>query len=225
MKPITDIDDPRYLKALAHPLRIRILAMLSERAASPVQLAAKLDATLGTVAYHVRTLHTLGLLELVDTRQRRGATEHYYRAHGRPRFVDDAWGGLLPADKQRMISALLRQIGEFVSASAAAGGFDRSDSRSLRTSFRLDEQGWEELARATHAWQREAAEIADAAARRLEERNGADADGDRPAGTIDAGLIMMLFEALPFSDHPPDSGPTGGGGSRRRTARQTAKRG
>src|SRR5437763_7371285 len=27
-KPITNIDDPRYVKALAHPMRIRVLAML-----------------------------------------------------------------------------------------------------------------------------------------------------------------------------------------------------
>jgi DNA-binding transcriptional ArsR family regulator len=63
-----------FFKALAHPLRIRILAMLADHSASPVQLSSKLDATLGTVAYHVRTLHSLGLVELVDTRQRRGAT-------------------------------------------------------------------------------------------------------------------------------------------------------
>ena len=125
MKPITDIDDPRYVKALAHPLRIRILAMLADHSASPVQLSGKLDATLGTVAYHVRTLHSLGLVELVDTRQRRGATEHYYRAREHPRFPDDAWSDLAPVAKQRMLSAMLQQIGQYVTGSAAAGGFAR----------------------------------------------------------------------------------------------------
>ncbi|HEX2105218.1 MAG TPA: winged helix-turn-helix domain-containing protein [Solirubrobacteraceae bacterium] len=206
MKPITDIDDPRYLKALAHPLRIRILAMLAERSASPVQLAAKLDASLGTVAYHVRTLHSLGLVELVDTRQRRGATEHYYRAHARPRFTDEAWHGLPAVDKQRTLSALLQQIGQFASASAAAGGFDRSDSHMTRTSLRLDPRGWAELAEATRAWLDEAEKIGEAAAERLA-RGSADSDGDAgPARPLDAGLVVMLFEALPFSDHPPDPG-------------------
>ena len=74
--PITDVEDPRYVKALAHPLRVRILSMLEERDASPVALAEHLDATLGTVAYHVRTLERLGLIEMVATHQRRGATEH-----------------------------------------------------------------------------------------------------------------------------------------------------
>src|SRR5688572_11013843 len=199
VKPITNIDDPRYLKAMAHPLRIRILAMLSERAASPVQLAGKLDATLGTVAYHVRTLRSLGLLELVDTRQRRGATEHYYRAHARPRFSDGAWDALAPVDKQRMLSAMLQQIGQFTSASAAAGGFDRADSHTTRESFKLDERGWAELAEATKTWLAEADRIEEAAAKRL----AGDADGGTPP-TIDAGLVLMLFEALPFSEHPPE---------------------
>jgi DNA-binding transcriptional ArsR family regulator len=225
VKPITDIDDPRYLKALAHPLRIRILAMLAERSASPVQLASKLDATLGTVAYHVRTLHSLGLVELVDTRQRRGATEHYYRAHASPQFTDDAWHGLPPADKQRMLSATLRQIGQFVSASAAAGGFDRADSEMVRTSLQVDQRGWEQLAEATRRWQREADEIAQAAGRRLagDGAAGADGDGDGhgPARTIDAGLVFMLFEGLPFSDHPPEAT----GGATKRSGRRRSRSG
>src|SRR5438477_543648 len=59
MKPITNIDDPRYVKAMSHPLRVRILAMLDERTASPVELAGWLRASLGTVAYHVRTLERI----------------------------------------------------------------------------------------------------------------------------------------------------------------------
>jgi DNA-binding transcriptional ArsR family regulator len=221
VKPITDIDDPRYLKALAHPLRIRILAMLAERSASPVQLSGKLDASLGTVAYHVRTLHTLGLVELVDTRQRRGATEHYYRAQPYPRFSDDAWGALAPVDKQRMLSAMLQQIGQFVSASAASGGFDRADSHLTRNSLRLDARGWEQLAEASKGWLREADEIEAAAAARMKRSAAADGDGDGDghAPALDVGLVMMLFEALPFSEHPPEATDRDGRTGRRRRPR------
>src|ERR671929_86884 len=38
-EPITNIDDPRYVKAISHPLRVRILAMLQERTASPSELS------------------------------------------------------------------------------------------------------------------------------------------------------------------------------------------
>jgi DNA-binding transcriptional ArsR family regulator len=208
IKPITNIDDPRYVRALAHPLRIRILAMLEEQPASPVQLTAKLDATLGTVAYHVRTLHQLGLVELVDTRQRRGATEHYYRAREHPRFTDDAWEALGPVAKQRMLSAMLRQIGEYANGSAAAGGFDRKDAHITRTALRLDQQGWRKLAEATKKWLREVQRIEESAQKRLDAKEHPEA--------ITAGLVLMLFEALPFSEQAPrDSG----GSTARRSGR------
>jgi len=207
VKPITDIDDPRYVKALAHPLRIRILAMLADRSASPVQLSGKLDATLGTVAYHVRTLHSLGLVELVDTRQRRGATEHYYRAREHPRFPDDAWSDLAPVAKQRMLSAMLQQIGQYVTGSAAAGGFDRSEAHMTRSTLRLDERGWQQLATATRKWLREAEKIREGAAQRMDAAAASDgaaldgdaaSDGNGSAGTgLDVGLVVMLFEGRP----------------------------
>jgi DNA-binding transcriptional ArsR family regulator len=80
MKRVQTIDDPRYVKAMSHPSRVRILAMLDERKASPNPLAGWLGASLGTVAYHVRTLEQLGLIELVDETRVPGAVEHHYRA-------------------------------------------------------------------------------------------------------------------------------------------------
>jgi DNA-binding transcriptional ArsR family regulator len=203
VKPITDIDDPRYVKALAHPLRIRILAMLADRVASPVQLAAHLDATLGTVAYHVRTLHGLGLVELVDTRQRRGATEHYYRAREHPRFPDDAWSGLAPVAKQRMLSAILQQIGQYVTSSAAAGGFDHADAHMTRMSLRLDDHGFKQLAAASRKWLREAERIEEAAAARLERETSIDGDGG-----VEGGLVVMVFEGR--AGHARNDGDTDG---------------
>jgi DNA invertase Pin-like site-specific DNA recombinase len=54
--PACDDRGPHYVKAMSHPLRVRILAMLDERIASPTELAGWLHASLGTVAFHVRTL-------------------------------------------------------------------------------------------------------------------------------------------------------------------------
>jgi len=193
-QPITNIDDPRYVKALAHPLRIRVLAMLEEQPASPVQLAQRLpDASLGAIAYHVRTLLNLGLLELVGTRQRRGATEHVYRAIAHPRFTDESWDALGPVAKQRLLTAMLQQIGEYTANSAAAGGFDRPDAHITRTPLKLDEKGWTELAEASKEWLREVARIEAAARKRIE--RSAD-----PHATMDAGLVIMLFEAQTFTD-------------------------
>jgi len=75
--------DQRLVRALSHPLRVQILEILSERVASPNDLSEELGVELTHVAYHTRTLDRCGCLELVDTAQRRGATEHYYRTAAR----------------------------------------------------------------------------------------------------------------------------------------------
>ena len=104
------------------------------------------------MAYHVRTLHQLDLLKLVGTRQRRGATEHMYAAVARPSFSDDAWAAMEPVAKQRLLSSMLRQIGEYANGSAAAGGFDRDDANISRIALKLDERGWKKLAAASKKW-------------------------------------------------------------------------
>ncbi len=71
--------DPRLLKALAHPLRAKALPLFAEEPISPIQIAKQLDVDVRHIAYHVRVLRRLGYIELVETRQRRGALEHFYQ--------------------------------------------------------------------------------------------------------------------------------------------------
>jgi DNA-binding transcriptional ArsR family regulator len=99
--------DPRIVRALAHPVRIQILEILCERVASPNMLAAELDTGLTHVAYHTRALDRCGCLELVDTAQRRGATEHFYRANEDTTF---SWMPLrLDEEAWREVNAILRE--------------------------------------------------------------------------------------------------------------------
>lgn len=72
--------DQRLLRALAHPLRAKALPLFAEGAVSPIQVARQLDVDVSHIAYHIRVLRKLGFIELVATRQRRGALEHFYRA-------------------------------------------------------------------------------------------------------------------------------------------------
>jgi DNA-binding transcriptional ArsR family regulator len=72
--------DQRLLKALAHPLRAKALPLFAEGTVSPIQVAKRLDVDVSHLAYHIRVLRQLGFIELVETRQRRGALEHFYRA-------------------------------------------------------------------------------------------------------------------------------------------------
>ena len=50
------------------------------RTLSPKDLSLELQAPLSNVNYHVTELRHSNLVELVDERQVRGATEHFYRA-------------------------------------------------------------------------------------------------------------------------------------------------
>jgi DNA-binding transcriptional ArsR family regulator len=186
MKAITDINDPRLVKALAHPLRVQILSVLQDRTASPSDLAEELAAPLGNVSYHVRILAKLGLLKLVRKRQRRGAIEHMYRANGRVRVSDRAWGQVPGIVKEAMVEASLDQVGRYVEQSAAMGGFERPEAHMSRQPLRLDAKGWKELSAAVATLLEHANAIEAESQKRLEGRNH---DGE-----FEAGLVMMLFE-------------------------------
>jgi DNA-binding transcriptional ArsR family regulator len=198
VKPVTNISDPRYVKALSHPLRVRILALLQERTASPRELAEWLDATLGTVSYHVRTLHDFGLIELVKTTQVRGAIAHHYKASIRPRVDDEAWASAAPIVKQAAVGASLQTVDDYARASAAAGGFDRGEAHLSRTNLKLDARGWQQAARACEKLLGEMNRIEEAAAKRIEK--------DPHAPDIsDAALVVMLFEAVRLSRAEPEA--------------------
>src|SRR2546429_5306436 len=93
MKSFAAINEPRVAKALAHPLRARILGILEERRASPRELSDELGAPLGNVSYHVRALLNLKLIKLVKKTPPRGALEHHYESGGASaRLPDPAWG-------------------------------------------------------------------------------------------------------------------------------------
>src|SRR4051812_35722419 len=85
-RPPGQTSEARIAKALAHPLRARILQPLGERVASPGELALELDASLGVVSYHVCMLREYNCVELARTEPRRGALQHFYRAtaHANP---------------------------------------------------------------------------------------------------------------------------------------------
>jgi DNA-binding transcriptional ArsR family regulator len=213
MRPIKSIDDPRYVKAMSHPLRVRILAMLGERKASPNQLAGWLGVNLGTVAYHVRTLERAGLIELVDETRVRGAIEHHYRAAERIAVSDDAWAQATPIAKQAAVGSSMQVIDEYARASAAAGGFDRADAHVSRRIVRLDAQGFAELSEACARLLEQASAIEAAAAERIDPAAHAE-------DVVDAGLCLLLFEAARLTQA---AAPATARAGRRRPARRTAE--
>jgi DNA-binding transcriptional ArsR family regulator len=187
VKRYRDITDPSLAKALAHPLRTRILTVLEERTASPSEIAAELGAPLGVISYHFRRLHALGFLKLVKRVPRRGAVEHYYTVVAGPRITSSAWGSTPTIVKQATIVAALEEIGSRVNAAAQAGGFERPESHLSRSPVTVDDEGWNEIARELDALVARVQRIETASQKRIAETNHRSEQR--------ATVVLMLFDS------------------------------
>ena len=75
------LDKPEQLKALGHPLRVRVLEMLGQEGEWQLtnrELAQRLGVDPGHLHFHVRMLLKAGLIELAD--RERGGREKPYRS-------------------------------------------------------------------------------------------------------------------------------------------------
>jgi len=187
VKPRDQVIDPRLIKVLAHPLRVRILAILEQRVASPSEIAGELDASLGVVSYHVRRLEALGLIKLVRKTPRRGAVEHYYKADAKHHIPDEAWAKAPDIVRRAMAGASLGELSARVNAAAASGGFSRDDAHISVTNLTVDEQGWKAISRELAKTLERVDKIQADSAERLRKRG--------PEGGREATVSMMLFEA------------------------------
>jgi hypothetical protein len=133
-------------KAFAHPLRVQILIILNERVASPNLLSQELDQSLNLVAYHVRVLEKYDCIELVDTKQRRGATEHFYRATRRQFLTDSEWAKMPENLRPGLAGAMLKSVFEDLEEASKSGTLDEVDDLHLsRTPMVVDKEGWSEV--------------------------------------------------------------------------------
>src|SRR5947199_4163731 len=109
-------------------------------------LAQKLDESLNLVAYHVRVLEKYDCIELVNTKQRRGATEHFYRATRRQLLTDDQWAQMPTSLRPGLAAAVLKTIFQDIEAASKAGTLEEVDDLHItRSPMVLDKQGWEDV--------------------------------------------------------------------------------
>jgi DNA-binding transcriptional ArsR family regulator len=138
--------ESNIVKALSHPLRMRILTRLNEGVASPNEMAKEFDESLPLVSYHVRILRELECIELVRTTPRRGAIEHHYRALTRPFLDDEDWAQLPSSARKAVSNTVLSKALTDVRRAVASGAFDeRADRHLSYAPLMLDEQGWRAL--------------------------------------------------------------------------------
>jgi hypothetical protein len=151
-------EEPTVCEPLSHPLRVRILEVANTRPISPVQFIEQELApagisfpnkkrAMGNVAYHFRELHKFGCIEIVETHQRRGATEHVYKGITDLFFTSEEFARL-PMERRRMLSRT-----SFQALIARGDGAMRAGTFDARTDrwfgwmpLELDEKGWETIA-------------------------------------------------------------------------------
>jgi DNA-binding CsgD family transcriptional regulator len=107
---------PAEAKALASPLRLRILRLCLDQALTNKQLAERLGRDPGTVLHHVRTLVATGFLAPDEVRQgAKGALEKPYRSTGK------SWTLSLDNDVVAETSATQAMLEAFLAELAEAG--------------------------------------------------------------------------------------------------------
>lgn len=66
------------LRVLAHPVRLRMLSLLTGAALSAMELSRELGISQALASYHLRQLHRAGVIELAEVRSRRGGQERRF---------------------------------------------------------------------------------------------------------------------------------------------------
>jgi DNA-binding transcriptional ArsR family regulator len=125
------------LRAVAHPVRLQILSLLTGAAMSAAEIARELELTHANASYHLRQLVEAGLLELAEERSNRGGRERRYRhdPHTSRSLEGDEAGRALWW--RALADELVRR-----SAGAAAPGEGRSTSADAE--LWVDPVAWED---------------------------------------------------------------------------------
>jgi DNA-binding transcriptional ArsR family regulator len=85
-EPLTDAGAISSMRAVAHPVRLRILSLLTAQAMSAAEVARELDLTHANASYHLRFLHDAGelVVESVETIRGGRAKRYRYVVLGKP---------------------------------------------------------------------------------------------------------------------------------------------
>jgi DNA-binding transcriptional ArsR family regulator len=162
------------LKAMSHPLRARALRLLVERGVqSPNELARALNAELSDLSYHIRCLLKYDCIELVSTRQVRGAVEHFYRATELHLIDTDEWEELDRFMAGDLVCEFMQRIlDDFVASRKADIVGSDKHFHITRTPLILDQEGFAEGMEAFERCRLEMAEIEVRSAQRLAKSGG-----------------------------------------------------
>jgi DNA-binding transcriptional ArsR family regulator len=165
--------DQDLVKALGHPMRVRILEALQGRTASPTELSKKFGEPLGVVSYHANALLDVECIEQVRTQPKRGTIEHFYTAKPRSFIGHQDWRRAPLSVRGGVTNETIRTLGEKLAAAIDADTIDsRGDTTLNWMPMTVDDQGWRETAEILDQALRDIQEVAAESRARLGEADG-----------------------------------------------------
>ncbi|WP_328808787.1 winged helix-turn-helix domain-containing protein [Nonomuraea montanisoli] len=119
MEESYEISDPRVLKVVAHPLRVRLLGLLRNDGPSTAsELGRAVGESSGSTSYHLRVLARYGFIEedpeQRDARERRWRARHVYTSWDNARMAatPEGWEAVRVM-QARQVEALARAMRAF----------------------------------------------------------------------------------------------------------------
>jgi DNA-binding transcriptional ArsR family regulator len=139
--------DRRLIKALSHPVREHILAVLNERVASTVEIGDEIELDVPVFNKQVQLLEELGFVEKIGKRSGRGG-EQFLRATATALFGDEVWEGFPASVKTDIDFSFLRGFVDEALKAIVWGTFHaRADKHTSWSPSLLDQRGWDETMR------------------------------------------------------------------------------
>ncbi|WP_410653989.1 helix-turn-helix domain-containing protein [Amycolatopsis sp. lyj-112] len=159
------------LRVLAHPVRLRILSLLTGAAMSAAEAARELGETQANISYHLRRLHEAGLLDVVEEIRIRGGMAKRYRHDPESGM---RFGSKNPQDEQLLAATMAEELKRRSESRAVGPRGSMTDAEMW-----VDRETWEQALE--HA--RELSRLLHAAAR-----------PPRTRGTIPVSATVSMFE-------------------------------
>jgi DNA-binding transcriptional ArsR family regulator len=186
------------LRALAHPIRLRIMSLLTAAEMTAADIARELSMNHANASYHLRQLHAAGVIELAGEERIRGGIAKRYR-YDCPASETSADGGPSnqpdtepSAERRRAQSALYATLAQELRR--RAGHVRMGHHRSHLTDAEL----WV----APEVWEKVRTQVTEAS----QLLHGA-ARPPRTAGAIRVNATIALFEMNPRDTHPTELDP------------------
>lgn len=182
------------IRALAHPLRVEILRLLEEGPSSPKLLSGRIGERLANISYHVKVLRDYELIELVDTKARRGAVVHFYSLKSQGAIGAGDWKAVPSSLRTHYAgSALADFTTRAIEALDAGTAESREGSGVTWLPLNIDEQGWKELRGVLGNVEKRFRAVADKSGERMES----------PRDGFPVIVAVAAFEAASGGDGEP----------------------